>query len=447
MSEYVFPKNFLFGVATSAPQVEGAAAEDGRGPSIWDEFAKLPGKIYDGTRPDVTCDQYHHYREDAKLMKELGINSYRFSFSWSRILPEGKGAINQKGLDYYKRLLDALDENGILPNATLYHWDLPHALDQLGGWYNRDAVNWYADYAELLFRSFGDRIPYWATFNEPIATYIGYSGGRLAPGRGDEKSGRQANHHLLLAHGEGVRRFREIAPKAAQIGIVVDIWQHWPYRPDHTEDIALAELENEKSWRSYLNPLFKGAYTPELLAWMEQESVMPDIRPGDMERICQPLDFYGMNVYNRIRDCADPDLMARETGVADGGNVLVRDFYPKAVYDAVKMLRERYDLRIPVLITENGDYAVNEKPDEQGKIHDGDRVRYLEGFLHWIGKALEEGADIRGYYVWSLMDNWEWSAGKVLRYGLCYTDYETQQRIPKDSAYWYKAFIQKQRET
>lgn len=441
-----FPNDFLFGVATSAPQVEGAAFEDGKGPSIWDEMATKPGKIYDGTNPSVTCDQYHLYKEDVALMKNLGIQSYRFSFSWSRILPEGKGAVNQKGLDYYKRLLDELDANGIIPNATIYHWDLPHVLDQKGGWCNRDVIDWYGDYASLLFREFGDRIPLWATINEPIATYIGYSGGHLAPGHGNEASGRQANHNLLLAHGEGVRRFRQENLSNSKIGIVVDIWHHHPLRPDNAADIALAELENEKTYRSYLDPVFKGAYSPELLRYMEQRGIMPDIRPGDMERISEKLDFFGMNCYNRVLDCAEPELLKKVDG-AVGGNFQDNpyDFYPKAVYDAAGIMKNRYQLDIPIIITENGTFNCSEEICSDGQIHDTKRIEYIEGFLYWIRKAMEEGSDIRGYYVWSLMDNWEWSGGHIFRYRLCHTDFSTQKRIPKDSAFWYRDFIMQQR--
>jgi len=449
MKDLLYPKDFLFGAATSAPQVEGAALEDGKGPSIWDIMAAKPNKIYDGTNPSVACDQYHLYKDDVRLMKQLGIQSYRFSFSWSRILPEGTGKVNQKGLDYYKRLLDELDANGIIPNGTVYHWDLPHALDLKGGWCNRDVVQWYADYASILFREFGDRIPLWATINEPIATYIGYSGGHLAPSRGDEASGRQANHNLLLAHGEAVRRFRQENLKNSKVGIVVDIWNHHPLRPNNAADIALAELENEKTYRSYLDPIFKGAYTPHLLAYMERNGIMPEIRPGDMESICEKLDFFGMNCYNRVVDCAEPELLQAGKTDAVGGNFQddANQFYPKAVYDAAYIMKDRYHLDIPIYITENGVFNCSEEICADGKIHDINRIKYIEGFLEWTHKAISEGIDIRGYYVWSLMDNWEWSGGQFFRYGLCHTDYETLERIPKDSALWYQDFILKQHRT
>lgn len=446
MNKLIFPKDFLFGVATSAPQVEGAALTDGKGPSVWDTMAAKPNRIYDGTNPSVTCDQYHLYKEDVKLMKELGIESYRFSFSWSRILPDGTGKVNQKGLDYYKRLLDELDANGIIPNATVYHWDMPHTLDLKGGWCNRDVINWYADYASLLFREFGNRIPLWATINEPIATYIGYSGGHLAPGRGDEASGRLANHNLLLAHGEGVRRFRRENIKNSRIGIVVDIWHHHPLRADNADDIALAELENEKTYRSYLDPIFKGAYTPELLSYMNKSGIMPDIQAGDMESICEPLDFFGLNCYNRVVDCVDPELKKTIEVDAFGGNYQDDSlFYPKSVYDAAHILKERYNIDIPIYITENVVPNCEEDFCSDGKIHDTSRIKYIEGFLYWINKAMQEGIDIRGYYVWSLLDNWEWSGGYYFHYGLCHTDFDTLKRTPKDSAYWYRDFIKEQK--
>lgn len=448
MEHMKFSKDFLFGVATSAPQVEGGALEDGKGLSIWDTFARIPGSIADNTIPDVSCDMYHRYKEDFQLMKELNIESYRFSFSWSRILPEGKGRVNQKGLDYYKRLIDELNRLNIIPNATLYHWDLPYELEREGGWLNRDVVKWYGEYASLLFREFGSSIPMWATINEPIATYVGYGQGRFAPGKRGEAFGRQANHHILLAHGEGVKRFREENIKDSQIGIVVDIWNHHPFRPDNKEDIALAELENEKSYRSYLNPIFKGAYTEELLTYMKQNNCMPVMEEGDMEKIAVPMDFFGLNCYNRVVDCADSSVMKKEEQKYTGGNFMDNgsEYYPKAVYDAIHILKEDYGVNIPIYITENGTYNCNEEVTADKKVHDTDRIAYIKGFLQWISKAIEEGADIRGYYTWSLLDNWEWSRGYTYRFGLVHTDFETQERICKDSALWYRDFIHKMKE-
>lgn len=441
------PKDFIFGVATSAGQVEGAAYEDGKGLSIWDVFSCIPGNIVDGSKPDGACNMYHSWKEDIQTMKRLGVDSYRFSFSWSRILPDGKiGSINQKGLDYYKRMIEELHNNQIMPNATIYHWDLPYELEREGGWLNRDVVEWFGEYASLLYREFGDRIPMWATVNEPIANYVGYGLGNFAPGRRGEKSGRQANHHILLAHGEAIHRFREENLKKAKAGIVVDIWHHHPLRPDHEGDIKLAELENEKSYRSYLNPIFKGCYTDALLNYMQEHNCMPEIRDGDMQRISEKLDFFGLNCYNRVLDCCDPAIQKRELN--PGGNYLDNglECYPKAVYDAVKILVQDYELDVPIYITENGTGNCQEEITADGRIHDTDRIQYIKGFLEWMSKAMEEGIDIRGYYAWSLFDNWEWSAGYSSRFGLIHVDFETQKRIWKDSAYWYQEFIQKNRE-
>jgi beta-glucosidase len=443
MNRIIFPDNFIFGTATSAAQVEGGAFEDGRGMSIWDVFSRIPGNIADNTIPDVTCDMYHTWKEDLSMAKEMNIQSNRFSFSWSRILPEGKGKVNQKGLDYYKRMIDEMHRLNITPNATVYHWDLPYELERQGGWLNRDVVDWYGEYASLLFREFTDSIPLWATINEPIATYVGYGLGFFAPGRKGEAFGRTANHNILLAHGEGVKRFRGEKKKDNKIGIVVDIWNHHPYRKDNLEDLALAVLENEKTYRSYLNPIFNGCYTDALLEYMEKNNCLPDIKNGDMEAIYQPMDFFGLNCYNRVVDCAEPGLMDSERKISEGGNYMDNgmEFYPQAVYDALYILKDDYKISIPIYITENGTCNCEEEICQDGKIHDKQRIQYIQGFLSWIHRAIEEGIDVRGYYAWSLLDNWEWSAGYKARYGMVHTDFTTQQRILKDSARWYKNMI------
>lgn len=439
----IFPKDFIWGVATSATQVEGAVQADGRGMSIWDVFASKKGAIADGSKPDIACDMYHRWPEDIKLMKEMGVDSYRFSFSWSRIFPEGKGAVNQKGVDFYKRMVEDLHKYNIMPNATLYHWDLPYALEEQGGWLNRDVAGWFGDYASFLFHEFGDAIPLWTTVNEPIATYVGYADGIFAPGLNSERFGRQANHHILLAHGEGVQRFRGENLKSAQIGVVVDIWHHHPLRENHPLDISLAELENEKAYRSFLNPIFKGSYTDALLKYMEERQCMPNIQAHDMKKISEPIDFFGLNCYNRVVDCADPALLKKSRNNAVGGNYMDNgtEYYPRAVYDALHILKEDYNVTVPVYITENGTYNCNEELTVDGRVHDTERIAYVEGFLQWISKALEEGMDIRGYYVWSLMDNWEWCGGYTFRYGLIHNDFQTQKRTFKDSAYWYRDFV------
>lgn len=438
MQTLTFPEDFLFGVATSAAQIEGAAGADGRGASIWDAFARQPGAIADGSTPETACDFYHRYPMDLTLARQLGVQSLRFSFSWSRIFPQGTGRINQAGLDFYRRLMDVMMENGLMPNATLYHWDLPQALQERGGWLNRDVAQWFADYAATLFQTFGKTIPLWTTVNEPIATYVGYGEGIFAPGGKDPAQGRQANHHLLLAHGEAVKRFRQAHIPGSKIGVVVDIWKHHPLRPDHPQDCAMAELANEKTYRSYLSPIFMGAYTPQLCRYMEQEQSMPVMRPGDMETISQPLDFFGLNVYNRVVDCADPQYARQAREQSNGGNFQDDGgAYPKAIYDALHILRDEYKLHIPIYITENGTRSSLDACVCDGQVHDTDRIRYMQGFLYWLHRAMEEGIDVRGYYAWSLLDNWEWIAGYAARYGLVHVDYATQRRTVKDSGKWY----------
>lgn len=435
---YRFPENFLWGVATSAGQIEGAASEDGRGLSIWDVFSKIPGKIVHGDTPEVACDHYHRYRDDVKLVKSLNLNTYRFSFSWSRILPNGLGPVNQKGLDFYDRLLDELLECDIIPNATLYHWDLPYALEELGGWLNRDSADWFADYAQLIFRKFGDRIPYFSTVNEPIAVYVGYATGAFAPGKRLDKFGKQASHHLLLAHGKALAAFRAQNIEKSKIGIVVDIWKRHPARRDNAEDIALARLGDEESFRFFLNPVFNGNYTDYILEKMEREGTMPDIVQGDMTLINGKLDFFGLNCYNRVVVSADENAVKREI-THNGGNFMDNnsEFYPKAVYDALKLLKSEFHVDVPIFISENGTYFVDEKPGSDGTIHDSERIRYISGFLKEIHRAIEEGIDVRGYYLWSLMDNFEWTAGYDFKYGICHNDFATQKRTWKASAKWY----------
>ena len=311
---YRFPENFVWGVATAAAQIEGAAFEDGRGPSIWDVFSRLPGKIKYGGVPDVCCDSYHNVERDVAKLRELGVKAYRLSFSWSRILPDGVGEVNPAGLDYYRRLLTALREAGIQVNATIYHWDLPYALQVKGGFGNREIVGWYLNYASILFDSFGDLVDYWVTFNEPIATYVGHAKGFFAPGLSDEKYARQCIHHLLLCHGEAVKLFRE-KHLPGQIGVVVDVWKHYPARPDNPEDIASAMMNNEiEGYGMFLHPLFLGGYSEELTAYMEETGLTPAMEPGDMDTICQKLDFYGLNFYNGLYDNADEQRKAAEGG-------------------------------------------------------------------------------------------------------------------------------------
>jgi beta-glucosidase len=439
---YEFPSDFIWGVATSAAQVEGAALEDGKGLSIWDVFSRIPDKTKDASTPDISCDHYHRYAEDIASMKALGIKSYRFSFSWPRVMPDGTGKINDKGLDFYKRLVDELLENDIIPNATLYHWDLPYELECRGGWTNRDCADWFADYASMMFQTFGDNIPLWSTINEPIATYVGYAKGVFAPGRKLELFGRQANHHILLAHGKAVEAFRAMNLNKAQIGIVVDIWNHHPARKGNAGDEQLALHGNEMTYRSFLNPIFKGGYSDYLMQYMEKGNYLPEIKEDDFRKIKSRLDFFGLNCYNRVV-CSESASLSESSIRQSGGNFLENgsEFYPKAIYDALQILRNDYQVNIPIYITENGTCNCNEEFTADGKIHDTERIKYIKGFLKWLNIAMQNGANVKGYYLWSLLDNFEWSAGYSSRFGLTHVDFDTLQRTYKDSALQYSEII------
>lgn len=439
-----FPKDFVWGAATAAQQVEGAAFEDGRGLSVWDVFARIPGKVRDGQVPDVTCDQYHRYAEDIQLMKELGLKSYRFSFSWPRILPNGTGKVNQAGLDYYRRLIRCLKENGIAPNATMYHWDLPYQLQLKGGWGNRESVQWFVEYAKVLLDNFGEDVDLWVTFNEPIATYVGYAAGTFAPGLTDEKYARQALHNLLVAHGEAVKLFRSYHLPNAQIGIVVDVWKHKPARPGNPEDEALALKGNEiAGYGWFLHPLFLGGYSQPLMDYYRENGLTPQIQEGDFDTIRQPVDFYGLNFYNGLIDNAEENRKREQRKTAGGGNYQNKpEQHPEAIYDVMHMLTEQYHISVPIYVTENGAIQLDfgDKPKEDF-LEDDERIDYLKKVLYWLSKAMEDGIDIRGYYLWSLLDNFEWNVGTFMRYGIHYTDFETLERTPKKSAGWYKQVI------
>ena len=439
--KYMFPEDFMWGVATAAAQIEGAAFEEGRGLSIWDVFSRLPGKIKNGDRPDMACDSYHLYEKDIVLMKEMGIKSYRFSFSWSRIIPDGVGEVNPEGIRYYKNLIACLRRNGIVPNATMYHWDLPYALQIKGGFGNREIVKWFRHYAEILLDNFGEDVDLWATFNEPIAVYVGYAMGIFAPGLQDEKYARQCLHNLLVCHGEVVRLFREKNLVNAKIGIVVDVWKHYPARADNEEDKALVVYNNEiVGYGIFLHPLFLGGYSEELWKYMRQQDVVPEMQEGDFEMISQKVDFYGLNFYNGLYDNADKSR-ENERKRKEGGNYQDRpESHPEAIRDVLHMLVEKYKVDVPVYITENG-LPQDDQEGREKNLNDQERIDYVRKVLSSLHSAIEDGIDVRGYYLWSLLDNFEWSAGYAARYGLYYTDYQTLERIPKKSAGWYRQVI------
>lgn len=445
MNIAAFPPAFRFGAATSAFQIEGGWDSDGKGPSIWDTFGHTPGRVRDDIPGDVACDSYNRLDDDLRLISDLGLDSYRFSLSWSRLLPEGTGQINPAGVDYYDRLIDGLLDRGVTPNVTLYHWDLPQALEDRGGWVNRDVAEWFAEYATTAFDRFGDRVRTWATLNEPIAIWMGYGRGAFAPGIRDARAGRQAMHHALLAHGKGVQAFRA-AGMGGDIGVVVDIWRRVP-ASDSAADAKLAAEGEDDGFRFFLDPILRGNYSDRILERLAREDSLPVMQSEDAAIIAAPLDFLGVNVYSRVvvdSTTADPEIWA-QSNPHPGGNYLDNglEFYPRAVYEALEMLEADYGWRGPVMITENG--MADGPTSAVDPLTDDERIAYMSGFLEWIGRALDEGRDIRAYYAWSLMDNFEWSAGFSMKFGISHVDPVTLDRTPKASGLWYRDLIAKHR--
>ena len=436
-----FPSDFLWGTATSAYQIEGAPLADGAGPSIWQRFSHTPGKMTNGDTGDVACDHYHRYPEDVAIMRDLGCNAYRFSISWSRILPEGTGRVNQGGLDFYKRLTDALHEAGIRPMATLYHWDLPAALDDRGGWLNRDIASWFAEYAEVACRALDDRVELWATLNEPwVVVDGGYLHGALAPGHSILHEAPIASHNLLRAHGLAVQAYRAFGKHP--IGIVLNLEPKYPASLD-AEDLAALQRADAYINRQYMDPLFFGAYPAELPAMFGD--AWPDFPAADFDVIRQPLDFLGINYYKRAVTRADERVIVqRASEVRQQGAIYTEvgwEVYPQGLTDLLLWVRERYGA-MPLYITENGS-AFYDPPTAIGDIvEDPLRAHYLREHLAAMARAIEQGVDVRGYFAWSLLDNLEWSHGFTKRFGIVHVDFATLKRTLKRTALVYKEVIQ-----
>lgn len=428
-----FPKDFVWGASTAAYQIEGAYDEEGRGLSIWDAFSAAPGKVVNGDTGQVACDHYHRYKEDVSLMTQAHLSAYRFSISWPRILPEGRGRINEAGLDFYDRLVDELLAQNISPWACLYHWDLPLALHKAGlGWTNREIVPLFADYAGLLARRLGDRVSHWATFNEPdMFTVLGYASGVHAPGIRDRESWLDAVHHVNLSHGAAIRRLRADLPSTAQIGTVPNIQPIVPLT-DNEADIQAAANMDAALNRGTADPVFLGAYDPIMRDWMGDR-----IRPGDEAAIYAPLDWLGLNHYSpqyaragKSRfgfHLADPPADSEKT-------LMGWQVSPSHFRDTLIDTARRY--RLPVYVTENG-MADDVEPGPDGTVRDTDRISYLDRYLGALLEARAAGADIRGYFVWSLLDNFEWAMGYGPRFGIVHVDYQTLQRTPKASFHWF----------
>ncbi len=435
-----FPADFVFGAATAAYQIEGAAREGGRGESVWDRFAATPGKVRNGDTGEVACDFFHRYREDVALLTELGVGAFRFSVAWPRVLPEGRGRVNESGLDFYDRLVDELLAHGIEPFATLFHWDTPQALEDAGGWPARATAEAFVEYAEVVVRRLGDRVRFWATHNEPwVVSWLGHAWGEHAPGRTSEADAVACAHHLLLSHGWAVEAIRAAAPDA-QVGIVLNLAEAYPVGDSPEDEAAAWQVDGEGN-RWFLDPIFRGSYPADLLG--RNELVAPFVRDGDLEAIAAPIDFLGVNNYFRFL-----------VGGGPGGPRLVRN--PEAPYTAMDwevypdalhrlLVRVSEDYAPPAIyVTENG-AAFADVRAHDGRVHDPERTAYLESYLDAVGRAVADGAPVRGYFVWSLLDNFEWAHGYSKRFGIVYVDYPTLARIPKDSFWWYRDAIAAQR--
>jgi beta-glucosidase len=445
-----FPDGFLWGAATAAYQIEGAADADGKGLSIWDTFTHTPGKVFHGETGDVACDSFHRYGEDIALLKRLALGSYRLSLSWSRIQPAGRGEVNAKGLDYYNRVIDGLLEAGIEPSVTLYHWDLPQALQDEGGWANRDIAGWFGEFAAIAGEAFGDRVARWITLNEPwVVAHVGYRDGRHAPGIADPAQAVAANHHLLLAHGTAVSALR--AASAVPVGITVNLTVERPVTPEAAHHAAVLEARQNGV---YLDPIFRGGY-PGLLDGDASFSpaAAGHVRDGDFGIIGQPLDFLGVNFYApHYVGVLHPDGEPRRGETVTGpGTVSVQPdglpitamnwlVEPGSIREALTRVVAPVTGALPIYITENGsswyDYVT---PD--GQVHDPERIAYLRGHLAAVHAAIADGVPVKGYFAWSLMDNFEWAEGYAKRFGLVYVDFATQQRIVKRSGEVFASIV------
>lgn len=449
-----FPADFLWGAATSAYQIEGAANEDGRGPSIWDAFAREPGATHHGESGAIATDHYHRMPEDVALMAQLHLTAYRFSLAWPRILPEGRGTVNARGLDFYDRLVDELLAREICPVATLYHWDLPLALHEHGGWLTRETALAFADYAEVVARRLGDRIAWWITLNEPwCAAYLGYGVGLHAPGIQDVQAAVTAGHHLLLAHGLAVPRLHALARADARVGITLNLTPIFA-ADDHAETMQGVERADRLHNRWFLDPLFKARY-PDLL-FADLGVTPPALENEDMALISAPLDFLGVNYYSRAlirgRPLARGQRHAAEAyeyvaPVPEASYThMAWEIYPQGLAEALLRVQRDYAPRL-ILVTENG-AAFEDQWDGRHHVPDKRRVQYLSEHIHVLEDVLRQGVPLGGYFAWSLLDNFEWVDGYSQRYGLVYVDYRTQRRVIKESGRWYAAFIaaQKQQE-
>ncbi|HEX2914760.1 MAG TPA: GH1 family beta-glucosidase [Chloroflexia bacterium] len=434
-----FPQGFLWGTGTSAYQIEGAVKEDGRGESIWDRFCGA-GRCY-GDTGAVADDHYHRWEQDLDLMKELNLQTYRFSIAWPRILPTGEGQVNQKGLDFYKRLVEGLHKRNITPMATLYHWDLPQALEEKGGWPTRDTAQRFAEYAKVVFSALQDQVPMWATINEPwVTANVGYTWGSHAPGRKNAQDGRKAIHHQLLGHGLAVQAFRAQSSSNSQIGIVLNTAPIYP-ASSSSDDAKAAQIEDGTRNRVYLDPVFKGSYPQDVLdSWKKDGTDLSFIQADDLKTINAPINFLGLNYYNPVYKKMGPFSQPQDvTGLHPHAFLDWEEIYPQGLYDHLMRLKKDYG-NPTIYVTENG-AAFVDKLETDGQVNDTERLKYLHDHFASAQRAIADGVNLKGYYVWSLLDNFEWAEGYRARFGIVYVDYTTQKRYPKRSALWYRDVI------
>ena len=432
-----FPRDFVWGAATAAYQIEGAADADGRGESIWDRFCRTPGKVANGDTGDRACDHYHRWPEDLDLMASLGVGAYRFSIAWPRIQPDGRGAVNGKGMDFYRRLVEGMLERGITPLATLYHWDLPQRLQDEGGWASREIVDRFADYAGLVFDGLGDLVDTWITHNEPwVTSFLGYGYGVKAPGVADWSQALAAAHHTLLSHGRAVHAHRAGGGRG-EIGITLDL-THVTGEPE-----AVRRLDGHRN-RWFLDPVLRGGYPADLVELYEKRiGPLEFVRPGDLEEIAAPIDFLGVNFYQpaAVRPSSADGPLALEQVPWDGPRTAMGWTVEPSSLTALLLRLKRDYGEVPLVITENGASYDDPPLDGQAVIEDPQRVAFLRGHVEAVERAVEGGVDVRGYYVWSLLDNFEWEHGYERRFGIVAVNFDNLKRTPKRSALWYRDLI------
>jgi beta-glucosidase len=447
MTKLVFPKGFEWGAATASYQIEGAYNEDGKGESIWDRFSHIFGNTLNGDTGNIACDHYHRYQDDIALMKEMGIDTYRFSIAWPRILPTGKNKINKKGLDFYKRLVEELHQAGIKPTATLYHWDLPQGLQDNGGWKNRDTVNYFNQYAQIMFAELGDLIPRWITHNEPfVAAFVGNLFGEHAPGYKDYNKAVQVSHNLLLSHGMAVQSYRE-ADLDGEVGITLDLAPIYS-NSDSKKDKMAKDYCDAFNNRWFLDPIFKGRYPKVLLDLYKNKFPGFYYYDQDLKTISQEIDFLGINYYSRTLVKYSNDNILKHSIIKPDSSEYTEmgwEVYPQGLYDLLIRLKNEYTKEKPLYITENG-AAFKDDLSDDGAVHDEKRKVFLKEHLKKAHQAIEDNVPLQGYYVWSLMDNFEWAYGYSKRFGLIFVDFkDKQKRIFKDSAKWYQKVISENR--